>query len=75
MNGDFPFSSLHNILSWVYRLVGHCRFLPVSISTRAVNSVQYEDCDIVKWGGQCCQKASQPCTCCPLITFVSHKIL
>lgn len=33
----FLFSSMHNIPSVVYRLVGHCGFLPVSISTRTVN--------------------------------------
>lgn len=42
------FLSLHNIPSWVYRLVGCCGFLPVSISTRTVNPTWYEDCDIVK---------------------------
>lgn len=56
MNGDFPFSSLHNIPSWVYRHVGHCGFLPVSISTRTVNPTQYEDCDIVKWGASAAKR-------------------
>ncbi len=52
----FLFSSLHNIPSWVYRLVGHCGFLPVSFSTRTVNRKRYEDCDIVKWGASAAKR-------------------
>lgn len=56
MNGDFPFSSLHNIPSWFYRLVGHCGFLSVSVFTRTVNPMWYEDCDIVKWGASAAKR-------------------
>lgn len=48
MNGDFSFSSLHNMPSWVCRLVGQCGVLPVSVSTRTVNPTQKEDCDIAE---------------------------
>lgn len=52
----FLFSSLHNIPSWVYGLVGHCWFLPVCIFTRTVNQMQCKDCDVVKWGASAAKR-------------------